>query len=139
MRAGLELWASELGVLSSTCERARAEDAQDVVKTAYSLIASAPAPANELFLSLPSAERIRNLLRCEAVDQAALDIVRERAGYLLSRSLEGFCLATVVLSGGNDEQSLLAQTPALALMGSFSRALQERFAVGSDFQVVTAK
>jgi hypothetical protein len=83
-------------------------------------------------LLMPAArvERIPALLAAGAVESAALALVPEEAGYMLSRGNGGWHLASFVLPGLDEEITAEGPTMALALIGAMAGALRAALQCG---------
>jgi hypothetical protein len=70
------------------------------------------------------------LLPAGAVESAALALVPEEAGYMLSRGNGGWHLASFVLPGLDEEITAEGPTMALALIGAMAGALRAALQCG---------
>lgn len=81
--------------------------------------------ASYLLIGDEGSARIEAMLRAGAFESAALAILDEGSGYMLSRGASGAALASVILSGRDAEVTAEAETPALALIVAHLSALLE--------------
>jgi len=104
--------------------RARLRDLlHDCVASAAAEQADRLAEACELLACGHDAARIDVMLRAGAYESAALAVIGEGAGYMLSRGPSGSALASVILPGSEDEATAEASTPALALIAAHVAAI----------------
>lgn len=76
-------------------------------------------------LGLPSErhERLEAMLCCEAYESAALLVLGAHHRFLLSRGGMGGALASVALSAAEEDVTVEADTPALAILAALAAAL----------------
>jgi hypothetical protein len=65
------------------------------------------------------------MLRAGAFESAALAVIGEDVGYMLSRGASGKAMASVVLATSEEEATAEAATPALALLAAHVAAVLE--------------
>jgi hypothetical protein len=97
----------------------------ELLREGYRLMRLAPDVEADRVAHVPGEARFETLVASGAWASAALALVPERAGYLLSRGEAGTHLASIVLDGPDEEIAAEAFSPALALLaalaGAFSR------------------
>lgn len=102
-----------LDLLHDAAASAPAEQA-DRLQEAFCLYAGMrPAPAG---VSVPEPSVFGHFLASGAHESAALSLIGQQSGWLLSRSAAGTSMATVKLQGYGEESTVEAATPALALL-----------------------
>jgi hypothetical protein len=117
------VWVDALRELSLCCADAEAHETHELLRRINHLLLAAPAPALLTGLRPLGPARLDALLEIDAADSAAMAMFGHGTGYLLSRSGDGACLASVILPGSQQEESGSGVTPALALVGALSLAL----------------
>jgi hypothetical protein len=75
-----------------------------------------------------SEDRMDSLLRIGAYESAAIELLEDSAGFMLSRGLMGKCMATVVLETPSEEIAVDGATPALAMLAATAAAQISRLA-----------
>lgn len=120
-----ESWRCRLADLATACAGTYAEAEDERIRDAHDLLAQAPHPGLIAGLVVPAPSRIEGLIASGAGASAALAMLGEDSGYLLSRGSGGEHLASVVLPGSGRDVSACGDTPALALVGAMARALAE--------------
>ncbi len=122
-------WRLRLAELCRDCAMADAGDEAQQLRLAHWLLALAPDNQEEdwsaLVNHLPPRATFEGLLRLGAYDSAAMSLVPEMGGYILSRSGGGACLASVVLPGMDEEITAEAESSALALLSAMVACLVE--------------
>jgi hypothetical protein len=118
-------WRLRLAELCCDCTEALASEGMEQLSKAHDLLALAPdAPGMETLLDhLPPRARLDALLDVGAFDTAAAALMPESASYILSRSTDGECLASVLLPGMDEEMTSQAQSPAMAMISALSACL----------------
>lgn len=120
---GDEAWRRQLAELATACAGSFPEDEADRLRHAHALLATAPSPAVLAGLAVPGQGRLAALLEAGGGTSAALALLGDDSGYLLSRGSDGEHLASVVLPGAQHDVTACGDTPALALVGAIARAL----------------
>ena len=116
-------WHARTRALSEGAAEAGWGEQGDCLREAYALITLAPRGLGPWLLELPPQLEFDTMLAAHCWDSAALALLPEEAGYMISRSGDGECMASVVLPGSNEEVSAQAQHGALALVAALSAAL----------------
>jgi hypothetical protein len=99
-------------------QSARLRDLRDI-------LAGAPDPAARLGSNVPDWKSFDAMCRAEAWESAALSLLGEDCGYMLSRGAGGRHIASVILPGRAEEATASADTAALALAAALAMALQD--------------
>lgn len=120
---GHEGWRRQLAELATACAGSFPEDEADCLRHVHALLAAAPSPVLLAGLAVPGRGRLAALLEAGGGTSAALALLGDDSGYLLSRGSDGEHLASVVLPGAQHDVSACGDTPALALVGAIARAL----------------
>jgi hypothetical protein len=120
-------WRLRLTELCCDCAGALHGEEAEQLGLAHDLLAlAAQAPVHslgELLDHLPPRARFEALLGSGAFDSAALMLVPESASYILSRSGDGACLASVLLPQMDEEMTSEADSPAMALVSALLACL----------------
>jgi hypothetical protein len=116
-------WRMLLGELGDdlTCSGPADEVAR--LREAYVLLARAPSEVATVIGALPPREAFATWLADDACASAALALLGDRAGYLVSRGGDSRHLATLVLACSGEEHSAAGATLALALIAALTAAL----------------
>ena len=69
-----------------------------------------------------SQDRLDSLLRIGAYESAAIELLEDSTGFMLSRGLMGKCMATVMLETPSEEITVHGATPALAMIAATAAA-----------------
>ena len=120
-----ESWRCRLADLATACAGTYADAEDERIRDAHDLLNAAPHPRLIAGLVVPEQSRIEGLIASGAGASAALAMLGEDSGYLLSRGSGGEHLASIVLPGAGRDVSACGDTPALALVGAMARALAE--------------
>lgn len=91
------------------CRSSAPADQARRVREARALIRAGQSPA-----------MIEVMIAASAFESAALTLIGNEAAWLISKSAEGSCLASVVLPGMSEEATCEGATPALALLGAWA-------------------
>ena len=121
--ASQRAWQHRLAELAMACAGSYPEDEADCLRNAHALLTAAPSPILLAGLAVPDRARLAELIAAGGGTSAALALLGEECGYLLSRGSDGEHLASVVLPGAAQDVSACGDTPALALIGAIARAL----------------
>jgi hypothetical protein len=78
-----------------------------------------------------SQDRLNSLVRIGAYETAAIELLEDSTGFMLSRGLTGKCIATVVLETSSEEITAGGATPALALIAATAAAQISRLTTAS--------
>ena len=116
-------WRRQLGELALACAGSYPGEEAQRLRDLRALLAAAPAANLLCGLTVPSAERLDQLVAAEATASAALGLLGPDWGYLLSRGASGQHLASVILPLAAEEISASGDTLALALVGALGLAL----------------
>ncbi|WP_298197172.1 hypothetical protein [Novosphingobium sp.] len=131
VRRAQQAWRRRLADLANACAGAYPEDEGDRIRDAHELLASAPNPTLIAGLAVPPESRIDGMIAAGAPTSAAMALLGEGSGYLLSCGSGGGHLASVVLPGSAQDVSACGDTPALALVGAIATALAAAGAGGT--------
>ena len=113
----------QLSQLADACANGHPGLEPAAIETASGLVA--------LLLPAARVDRIPALLAARATESAALALVPEEAGYMLSRGSSGWHVASFVLPGLEDEVTAEGPTMALALVGAIASALRAAMQAGT--------
>ncbi|MET1756778.1 hypothetical protein ABVV53_15135 [Novosphingobium sp. RD2P27] len=116
-------WITALYELTKYCAESEANETDCYIRRMNELLTTAP--NKDLLKGLRAIDppRLELLLAIGAHETAAMAMLIDDAGYMLSRSYDGQSLATVALPGLNDEKSAAGATPALALVAAVALSL----------------
>jgi hypothetical protein len=114
------LWRKRLADLGRAAGAAQAVREVAVLRTAVALLTDAPAGCVDW---LPGQPDFEAMLAVGTAASAALALLPQAAGFMLSRGLNGRVLASVILPGGRDDVVCEASSPALAMVAALCGAL----------------
>lgn len=117
-------WTARLGEFATDCALGGPPDEAERLRELLVLLLLAPAPCNQAVGALPAEDELERLLAAGGAASAALTLLGEWAGYMLSHGPGGGHMATVVVRSGREAHAEAA-TPALALASALARALAE--------------
>ncbi len=123
MPMNLALWRQRLRALCDGAAEAEPGEADDCLREAYALLAVAPRGLGSWLPVLPHQRAFDALLAAGGGESAALALLPDEAGYLLSRGASGANLASVVLPGRIEDISSQGASAALALVSARAGAL----------------
>ena len=124
-------WRMRLEELGLACRISAPAGQADGVREAFDLLMLAP-PGRRQQLSPKLAEaQIAAMVATGAFESAALALLPQRAGYMLSRGPSGEHLASVFLPESDREMTVGGATAALALIAALMAELAEIHAVGA--------
>lgn len=116
-------WRQALADLCRQAAAADAEDQADFLRVARTLLAVSPDDQAHRFADLPSRAGFEILLAAQAWESAALALLPDTAGYLLSRSGDGVAIASLVLPECSEDVCAEASSPALAMVSALAGAI----------------
>jgi hypothetical protein len=118
-------WSNRLAELALACAGAFPSEQSLRLRDLRELLAGAPQPAARPGTSVPDWPTFDAMLRAEAWESAALSLLGEDCGYMLSRGAGGRHIASVILPGRSEESTASGDTAALALAAALAMALQD--------------
>ena len=121
-RLELADWLIRLGELAQECALSGPVEEAERLREMLVLLQLAPAPHSGMIGVLPDPAAIEAQLRSGAALAAALALLGEWAGYMLSRGPGGRHMATVAIRSSG-EASGEGESAALALLGALAAAL----------------
>jgi hypothetical protein len=128
--AALRISRDEVTAMVKTASTATAHWRARLRDLLHDCVASGPSEqalrlseACHLLTGGSDAARVDAMLRAGAFESAALAVMGEGVGYMLSRGATGAALASVVLPDSDEEATAEAETPALALIAAHLAAL----------------
>jgi hypothetical protein len=120
-----------LGELGTACRISEPAGEADGIREAFHLLMLAP-PGLLARLDIQSGEeRIEAMLAAGACESAALALLPQGAGYMLSRGGNGEHLASVFLGGSDSEMTAHGATAALALIAALMAELSHCHSAGA--------
>lgn len=125
-------WFDALGELALDCAGAFADDEAELLRRFHSLINHAPSVAFLDGMAAPDPVLFETLVSLGAGTSAALSLIGEDSGYMLSRGGDGQYLASVMLPGRYEEATAGADSAALAIVGALAMALHDVLPVPAD-------
>lgn len=131
-RLSLAQWLGGLRDLAQACSHVGAADQAELIRRMRELLARAPEPALRSGLAVPDVAGLEAQLDAQCWESAALSMLGDDTGCLLSRSRGGSHLATVVLDGTAEETIAAGHTLALALIGAMALALPKSAAASCE-------
>lgn len=124
-------WRMRLGELGAACCISEPAGQADGIREAFHLMMLAP-PALLARLGLTSGEEsIEAMLAVGAFESAALALLPQGAGYMLSHGANGEHLASVFLAQSQVEMTAHGATGALALIAALMAELSQNQTVGA--------
>ena len=124
-------WRMRLEELGQACRLSEASGQADGVREAFDLLRLAPPGQHLQFIPELAEARLEAMLAAGAHESAALSLLPQDAGYMLSRGPNGENLATVILPESEQEMAVGGATAALALIAALMAELAEVHAVGA--------
>lgn len=118
-------WFDALGELALASAGSFPDEEARLLRQLYHLVATAPSPAFLAGVVQPDIALFEASVGIGATASAALSLLGEDAGYMLSRGSGGQHLASVILPGQVAEATAGADTAALAIVGALALALQD--------------
>lgn len=125
-------WFDALGELALNCAGAFPDEEGRILQQLYGLVLNAPAPSLVGGIALPDADLFGAMVSLGTTTSAALSLLGEDTGYMLSRGASGQYLASVMLPDRLEEATAGADTAALAIAGALAIALHEVLPLPSD-------
>lgn len=129
------LWKARASDLAALCAASAPCEEAERLDEAMALLAQPRLPEGLAVAHAAGEPGLAATIAAGGALSAAVALLGERAGYLISRGPGGVCMATVVLDGSGREESAEGTTPALAVLGAHLGALlaqldTRRFAAG---------
>ena len=118
-------WAVRMSEMALACSGAFATEEARHLRACHALLQSAPETVLPWVKALPEASRFAALLQVGAGESAALTLLGDCCGFMLSRGPMGEALATIVLPGTANECTANGDTLALAIAAALAQALSE--------------
>jgi hypothetical protein len=114
-------WCPGLTDVLLACPTATAEEEASLLRKAYTAISDAAALNPAFFAGLPPAGRFELLLASGAHESAAIALIPDHAGFMLSRGGNDRYISSVVVTGCG-EHTIEGNTAALAIMAAMISA-----------------
>ena len=119
----LAQWTAGLRDLLVDCDASDHRDQAACLRDAWKLIQKAPVICSQPSGSWPTATLLEAMIEVAAFESAALAMLPEGTGYMLSRAASGMSIASIVLAESAEDVTSTAATPALAILAALSLAL----------------
>ena len=116
-------WHGQFAWLARESAAADRIDAPAMLRLAWALLCDAPSDWRTLIAQPIDEPGFEALLAADGADAAALALLGDWAGYMLSHGPGGRHLATVVIEGRSAEASAEGESAALALLGALASAI----------------
>ncbi|MEP7222205.1 MAG: hypothetical protein ABI673_06010 [Novosphingobium sp.] len=116
-------WSARLADMALACADAFPCEQARRLRELRELLASAPSLLSSI--TVPDRATYAALLRAEAWESAALSLLGDDCGYMLSRGTGGRVMASIVLPGADEESTASADTAALAIAAALATALRD--------------
>jgi hypothetical protein len=116
-------WKWQLDELLCNCAAASGRDSAELLREAFALLSAPPSSIQPLIGRLPDSRHFEALLALGAFESAALALLGDAVGYMLSSSANGASLASIILPGMTQDISAEGANGALALLTAFAAAL----------------
>lgn len=124
-------WRLRLEELALACRTSEAAGQSDGVREAFDLLMlTPPGPTARLRPRMAEA-KIEAMLAADAYESAALALLPQNAGFMLSQGPSGEHLATVILPESDQEMTAGGATAALALVAALMAELVEVYPVAA--------
>ena len=111
--------------MALACSGAFACEQERHLRACHALLQAAPETVLPWVKALLATDRFEALLKAGAAESAALALLGDCCGYMLSRGPMGEALATVILPGSSNECTANGDTLALAIAAALAQALSE--------------
>ena len=134
--SGKNEWHARFAGLAFACAQANRSEAADLLREGWRLLIDPPADwrgSINLPLDEPGFEA---MLGAGAEDAAAVAMLQDWVGFMLSHGPGGDHMATVVIEGINGEASAEGDSAALALLGAAATALSGDDLVVTDHETL---
>lgn len=118
-----ELWLIELSEIVEECDTIERLGVGALLRKVHTLLSIAPKEWSPLFEPLPDKRAFTAMLVCEAFESAAIRLLGSKTGYMLSRSTDGYSLASIWIQTNRDEVHARADSAAVALIKAFTMAV----------------
>lgn len=118
-------WRARLMELADDCRDGAPAGEADRIHEAWNLLALAPDTGAIVPGMLPSETAIEAMLAARARESAALALLPEDAGYMISRGPGGVHMASVFLPGADSEHTAEAGSVAMAVIAALAEALAD--------------
>ncbi|MCW1402101.1 hypothetical protein OKA06_07090 [Novosphingobium sp. MW5] len=125
-------WFDALGELALTSAGSFPDEEARLLRQLYHLVANAPSPAFLAGVVQPDIAQFEASVGIGATESAALSLLGEDAGYMLSRGSGGQHLASVILPGRMEEATAGADSAALAIAGALAIALRDMLPLSAN-------
>ena len=125
-------WFDAMDDIALACAGAFADDEGALLRRFHGLLGHAPSPVLLAGLAQPDAALFDASVSLGAATSAALSLIGEDAGYMLSRDSSGQHLASIILPGRLEEATAGADTAALAIVGALAVALHDLLPLPAD-------
>lgn len=116
-------WRARLLELADDCRDGGAAGEADRIREAWNLLALAPRSGGIVPANLPAETTLEAMLGVRARESAALALLPEDAGYMISCGAGGVHMASIFLPGAISEHTAEAGTVAMALIAALAEAL----------------
>lgn len=116
-------WVAALHILAVNCTESDPHESRHCIRRMNELLMIAPEEALVSGLRAIDPPRLEALLVLDAHETAAMSMLIEDVGYMLSRGHDGSSVATVVPKLTGEETSGVGATPALALIAALALSL----------------
>lgn len=116
-------WCRGLRDVARACPHVPASQQEKLIRKMGDLLMRAPEQAALAGVTVPDRFRLEALLAARSWETAALALLGEEAGYLVSRSGSGCHLASILLPERLEETTCTGNTLALALVGALASSL----------------
>ena len=125
-------WHTHFAGLAYACAQADHSEAADLLRQGWRLLGDPPACWHRSIIVTLDALEFEAMLGAGAEDAAAVAMLQDWAGFMLSHGPGGGYMATVVVEDLAGEASADGASVALALLGATARALSGDELAGHD-------
>lgn len=124
-------WRMRLGELGAACCISEPAGEADRIREAFDLLMLAPSGLLARLSHTASEKSIKAMLAAGAFESAALTLLPQGAGYMLSRGASGEHLASIFLAHSECEMTANGSTAALALVAALTTELSHGQTAGA--------
>lgn len=128
----IDEWHTHFAALAHACAQADQSEAADLLREGWRLLGDPPTCWHRSIIVTLVEVEFEAMLGAGAEDAAAVAILQDWAGFMLSHGPGGGYMATVVVEGLAGEASADGASVALALLGATARALSGDELAGQD-------
>ena len=119
----LTVWQAQLRDFASRCAASGLDDERPRVREASELVEKAPKEIRRQYCGLRSKQQFNKMNFAGGYESAVIHLFGADIGYMISRSCDGTCIASVFGPAIEKEITVEGRTPALALLEAYAYTL----------------